>query len=146
LPRLEAEALTPVAPPEGQTADRGTETILIVEDETHVREVAREALEEYGYAIKEACNGNEALLFSERYEGPIHLLLIDLVMPGGSGREAAERLLSHRPDMKVLFMSGYTDDAVARHGVLVPSTTLLEKPFSPEALAQKVREVLDRPA
>nr|MBI3611610.1 PAS domain S-box protein [Nitrospirota bacterium] len=146
LPRLEAEALTPVAPPEGQTADRGTETILIVEDETYVREVAREGLEEYGYAIKEACNGHEASLFSERHEGPIHLLLIDLVMPGGSGREVAERLLSHRPDMKVLFMSGYPDDAVARHGVLVSNTILLEKPFSPEALAQKVREVLDWPS
>jgi PAS domain S-box-containing protein len=146
LPRVEAEALTPAASPEAKPADRGTETILLVEDEDTVLEVARDTLEEYGYTVLAACNGQEALLFSERHEGPIHLLLADVVMPGYSGREVAERLLAHCPDMKVLFMSGYMRDTIARHGVLVPGIILLEKPFRPETLARKVREVLDRRA
>jgi len=146
LPRVEAEALTPAVTPEAKPADRGTETVLLVEDEDTVLEVTRDALEEYGYTVLAARSGKEALLFSERHEGPIHLLLADVVMPGYSGREVVERLLSHRPDMKVLFMSGYMSDTIARHGVLVPGIILLEKPFRPETFARKVREVLDRRA
>ncbi|MBI3327296.1 MAG: GAF domain-containing protein, partial [Nitrospinae bacterium] len=121
----------------------GEGTVLLVEDETEVRELAHEILEMAGYTVLAAGSGKEALEMCERHTGPIHLLLTDVVMSGMSGPAVAERLTSSRPGMKVLYMSGYAGDAVAQHGVLDPDRTLLQKPFTPDALARKVREVID---
>jgi len=122
---------------------RGSETILLVEDEDAVRNLTRMILERSGYRVLEARNGGEALLLCERHKEPIQLLISDVVMPQMSGRPLADRLSSLQPAMKVLFMSGYTDDAILHHGVLEADTPFLHKPFSPDALVQKVREVLD---
>jgi two-component system cell cycle sensor histidine kinase/response regulator CckA len=124
---------------------KGTETVLLVEDEEMVRVMTREILLESGYHILEARNGNEALSVSERYQGPIHLLLTDVVMPQMGGRELAERLSKCRPEMRVLYMSGYTDDAIVRHGVLEEAMAFIQKPFAPDALGRKVREMLEAP-
>ncbi|HVO34409.1 MAG TPA: PAS domain-containing protein [Gemmatimonadales bacterium] len=124
----------------------GTETILVVEDEDAVRNVAREALYRRGYSVLEAPDAEKALEVSARFDGHIALLLTDVVMPGLSGRALADRLAPLRPDTKVLYMSGYTDAAIVEHGVLAPGLNYLQKPFTPDVLAQKVREVLDRPA
>jgi len=121
----------------------GSETILVAEDEETVRKLACQVLRNSGYQIIEVPNSREALLASERYEGPIHLLLTDVVMPQMSGRELAKRLTSLRPTMKVLYMSGYTDDAIVHHGILEPGLAFIQKPFTPGTLARKVREVLD---
>jgi PAS domain S-box-containing protein len=145
LPRVEA-------PEDGvQRADRpllphpspGTETVLLAEDEEMVRRLAREILSGNGYKVLEAGNGREALLLSEAHRGEIHLLLTDVVMPKMSGRELTERIRPLRPDLRILFMSGYTDDAILRHGVLEDGIPFLQKPFTAEELARKVREVLD---
>jgi two-component system cell cycle sensor histidine kinase/response regulator CckA len=143
LPRV-AEALAP-AKPKAAAAQipRGTETVLLVEDEEEVRALARDFLRSTGYTVLDARHGGEALLACERHAGPIQLMVTDVVMPQMSGRELAERLASLRPKMKVLYMSGYTDNAVLRHGVLDANTTFLQKPFMLDALAWKVREVLD---
>lgn len=124
-------------------APRGTETVLLVEDEESVRSLIRKILEQRGYVVLEARSGQEALDLCATYEGPIDLLLTDVVMPEMSGRELAERLLPTRAETRVLFMSGYTEDAVVRHGIENTRINFLEKPFSPAALARKVREVLD---
>ncbi|MCS6859198.1 MAG: PAS domain S-box protein [Abditibacteriales bacterium] len=121
----------------------GQETILIVEDADAVRDSAREALSQSGYTVLEARNGEEALRLSQQHAGPIHLLLTDVMMPLMSGRELAEQLTAQRPETKVLYMSGYTDNAIVNHGVLAPGIAYLQKPFSPAVLTQKVREVLD---
>jgi CheY-like chemotaxis protein len=121
----------------------GRETILLVEDEEGVRELARDILRANGYKVLEARNGNEALLITERHQGPLDLLLTDVVMPRMSGCELAERLGPLRSDLSVLYMSGYTDDAVIRHGAFGSGTAFLQKPFTPAALAQRVRETLD---
>jgi len=125
-------------------AARGTETVLVVEDEAPVRSVARQVLERHGYTVLEAPSAEAALDIATRYSGAIHLLLTDVVMPGLNGRELATRLADLRPDARVIFMSGYTDDAVTRHGVLEPGSAYVQKPFTPDAIARKVREVLDR--
>jgi len=122
----------------------GSETILLVEDEPMVRAMVRTVLAECGYTVLEAMQGDDALRLAEEHEGPIHLLLTDVVMPRMSGRELAERLTAQRPDTQVLFMSGYTDDAVMRHGVEDAEMELLQKPFTHLALAQRIRRLLDR--
>ena len=121
----------------------GTETVLLVEDEEMVRDMAKEILEESGYQVLEAKHGHEALLVAEQHHGPIHLMLSDVVMPQMSGRELAEQLTPLRREMKVLYMSGYTDDAIVHHGVLDEGMAFIEKPFTPNALARKLREVLN---
>jgi CheY-like chemotaxis protein len=120
----------------------GTETILVAEDEQIVRVLIRKVLEQAGYTVLVAGGGAEALQVAARHTGRIHLLVSDVVMPGMSGRELARRLLEARPDTKVLYLSGYADDAVERHGVLDPGTAFMQKPFSPSALALRVRDVL----
>ena len=128
-------------PPESQ-ALHGSETILLVEDDERVRVLARAILRKYGYEVLVATSGGDALLLCEQHAATIHLLLTDVVMLHMSGRELAKRLVSVRPQMKVLYMSGYTDDAVVRHGVLEATINFIQKPITPEALARKVREVL----
>jgi len=139
--RVEAPTPRPAAG-DGLAAGRG-ETVLLVEDAQRVRAVVREILEMSGYTVLEAHHGAEALELSNRHAGPIHLLVTDVVMPQMSGRELAQRLSTLRPDLKVLYMSGYTDDAIVRHGVLASGIAFLSKPFTPDALALKVRELLD---
>jgi GAF domain-containing protein/DNA-binding response OmpR family regulator len=145
LPRVD-EAPAPTTP-KATLAQRshGTETILLVEDEEEVRALARDILRAHGYTVLEAQHGGEALLTCERHPGPIQLMLTDAVMPQMSGRELAERLAPLRPEMKVLYMSGYTDDAVVRHGVRDSGIGFLQKPFTADTLARKVRDVLDAP-
>jgi len=121
----------------------GSETVLVVEDVAAVRAVAREMLERHGYTVLEAPDGETALRLAGKHQGVIRLLLTDVVMPDVSGRQLADQLLELRPDMKVLFMSGYTDDAIVRHGVLKEGIAYLQKPFTPDTMARKVRAVLD---
>jgi PAS domain S-box-containing protein len=143
LPRVDA-AVDAVEGPDGAgTSPRGHETILLVEDETDLRELALEILEMQGYVVLVAAEAREALRLSEGHAGRIDLLLTDVVMPGMSGRELAVQLAKRRPELGVLYMSGYAADAIASHGVLEPEIMLLQKPYSPAALAHKVREVLD---
>src|SRR5207244_3621235 len=120
---------------------RGSETVLLVEDEPSVRSLAHHVLELNGYHVVEAIDGQEAVLLAERHPGPIHLLVSDVVMPRLGGQALAERLLTRFPHLKVLFLSGYTNEAVHRHGVRDTEFAFLQKPFSTSALAQKVREV-----
>lgn len=145
LPRVEELAdggTASVAPVE---LPRGTETVLVVEDEPGVRAVILRTLREQGYIVLEARHGLEALHLGSRPLEAIHLLLTDVVMPQVSGREVAENLGRLHPELKVLYMSGYTDDAVVRHGILREGQAFLQKPFTPAMLAHKVREVLDAP-
>jgi CheY-like chemotaxis protein len=122
----------------------GRETILVVEDEPEVRDVITEAVQSDGYAVLFALSGSEALTVSSRHRGPIHLLLTDLVMPGMSGRDLAALLKVTRPDMVVLFMSGYNDSEILRRDALDPGVALLRKPFTLDELARAVREALDQ--
>ncbi len=133
------------AAPVAQAIPRGTETILLVEDEAELRELAKEVLEHAGYTVLEAAAAADAMLMARRHAGVIELLLTDVVMPRMSGRALAETIVAERPETRVLFMSGYTDDAILRHGVLEAGVHFLEKPFTPRVLAGKVREVLDAP-
>jgi CheY-like chemotaxis protein len=144
LPRIEdSPAILTAAVPQA-AAPQGTETVLLVEDEGTVRSVAREVLQMVGYTVLEAATGEEALQQSTLHDSPIHLLVTDVVMPGMSGRELAERLTIDYPALGVLYLSGYTDEAIAHHGVLEAGIELLHKPFTPDALARRVREVLDK--
>ena len=146
LPRLEGVAEVRAAPRRPAPAPRGTETVLLVEDEEMLRALAREVLEESGYRVLAAGGGEEALRVAGAHDGAIHLLLTDVVMPGMSGRAVAEQLASSRPGMKVLYTSGYTDDAVFQRGVLPEGTAFIAKPFTTEGLTRKVREILDSEA
>ena len=127
------------------SALHGTETILVVEDQPEVCDYATAVLQEYGYRVIQASNAAEALAVCQREPDHIHLLLTDVVMPHTSGRDLASALAVTRPRTKSLFMSGYTDDVIAQHGVLDEGTQFIQKPFSPEELAEKVREVLGAP-
>ncbi|HUO35628.1 MAG TPA: PAS domain S-box protein [Candidatus Acidoferrum sp.] len=127
---------------EGRQLPRGTETILLVEDEKGVRELTREYLQMSGYAVVDAEDGHTALELAAMHAGPIHLLMTDVVMPGISGRELADRVKKLRPDIRVLYMSGYTDQAVVHHGILENDAVLLQKPFTITTLASRLREIL----
>ena len=145
LPRVEEETSALARRDEASSMPRGDETVLLVEDEPSVRDLAVHVLRRQGYNVLEAPDGNRAFLLAQNHSGEkIHLLVTDVVMPRMGGRELADRLKSIRSDMKVLFISGYTDNAIVHHGVLDPGIEFLQKPFSPSALVQKVREVLDR--
>jgi len=122
---------------------RGTETILLAEDEDTLRALTRHLLEMYGYRVLEACDGNEALRLSDQTTNEIHVLLTDVVMPGISGRVLADQLKLKRPDVKIVFMSGYTGQRVGEKEILEPGSLFLQKPFTRESLARKIREALD---
>ena len=136
---LEAETAVPAAL-------GGTETILLVEDEDMVRQLVRETLEREGYNLLDASGAAEAQSISRRHTGTIDLLITDVVMPKLSGRELAKKLAAERPGLTVLYMSGYTDNAVLANGTLNESMAFLQKPFTPSALSRKVRQVLDQAA
>jgi two-component system cell cycle sensor histidine kinase/response regulator CckA len=143
LPRTEG-AVKSYKPKEiAPAAAKGTETILLVEDEDAVRTMISRVLQGSGYRVLEACQGKEAIEVCRKHPGLIHLMVTDVIMPQMSGRELAERLATVRPEMKVLFMSGYPDKAIVHHGVLDPGTAFLQKPFTLTALENKVREVLE---
>jgi len=143
LPRVDEKAAAVQPEPRFEEPFTVTETILLVEDEEAVRRLTRIFLEQRGYRVLEATNGAEALEVAAGHAGPIHLLLTDMVMPGMRGHELAEKLCSSRARMKVLYVSGYSDGSIAENGELGPGTAFLEKPFSSDALARKVRQVLN---
>ena len=145
LPRVDEAVETGPAGPPAAVGERGSETILLVEDDEEVRAVARDTLEAAGYVVLPAANATEVLGLTADGSRRIHLLVTDVVMPQVSGRELAERLVPAYQDLRVLYISGYTDDTILRHGVLAAGTAFLQKPFTPWALLRKVREVLDEP-
>jgi len=145
FPRVDAD-VAPAIPAPSPSTLRGTETILLVEDQEQVRAVAHAILKQNGYRVVVAQHAAEAALLCDGYADPIHLLLTDVVMPQMSGAELAKRAVLARPALKVLYMSGYTDDSVVRHGILESEMAFLQKPFTPETLTRKVREVLNAPA
>ena len=136
-------AVAQTSPAVGEDINQSGEIILLVEDDDVVRNLARRVLGDHGYSVVEARHGEEALAMSELHKGPIHLLLTDVVMPKMSGRQLAQNLERLRPDIPVLYMSGYTDDAVVRHGVQESKVPFLQKTFVPDDLVLMVRQVLD---
>lgn len=145
LPRFDQESVseTTTVQPE---IPRGRETVLLVEDEEMVRNLSREILEQHGYKVIQASDGAEGLRVCREFSGEIELMISDVVMPQMSGSELAREVATLRPEMRTLFMSGYTDDAIVRHGILDENLSFIQKPFMPDALALKAREVLDQPA
>jgi two-component system cell cycle sensor histidine kinase/response regulator CckA len=143
LPRVEHVADTPSSEPSNPLQLAGRETVLLVEDQPEVRAVARAALTRQGYTVLEAGDAAEALRIMEDEKEEIDLLLTDIVMPAMNGRELARRSTERRPGIRVLFTSGYTDEAIVRHGVIEPGAAFIQKPFTPLLLLRKVREVLD---
>jgi signal transduction histidine kinase/ActR/RegA family two-component response regulator len=143
FPRAEGAAAASASGRHPVVAPRGAETILLVEDESSVRRLARKILESQGYNVLDAGSGEKALEIAHAHDGEIHLVATDVIMPGMNGRVLWDHVRPLRPEARVLFMSGYTDDAIARHGVLESDTAFLQKPFTSQELAAKVREVLD---
>ncbi len=141
LPRIDQPVALEAESSESK-AWRGSETILLVEDDDMVRSLVRETLERHGYKVLDAASPVQARRIAERHRGVIHLLITDVVMPKVSGRELAEQMVHDRPDLKVLYMSGYTDSAVVNSGILTREVAFLQKPFTPAALIEKVRDVL----
>jgi len=142
LPRIDQPALVDAATP-GQSVRRGSETVLLVEDDEMVRHLVRESLVRAGYRVLDTSDPLEARRIADKHRGVIHLLITDVVMPKVSGRELAEELKGRRTQMKVLYMSGYTDSAIINTGILHKEVAFLQKPFTPAALTEKVRDVLD---
>jgi DNA-binding NtrC family response regulator len=145
LPRVAEQVEAKPERVELPAAGQGSETILLVEDEEAVRELASRILSAKGYSVVAATSAREAEKFAAKNAGEIHLLLTDIIMPGTSGRELARRITAKHPRTRVLYMSGYTDNVLAQGGVLEAGLSFLQKPFTPGALVQKVREVLDSP-
>ena len=144
LPRVEGEVdATVTVSAEAAIGPRGAETVLLVEDEDIVRSLAADALRMHGYTVLEAAHVGDALAICRHHEGQIHLMLTDVVMPELNGKELFDRLIIIRPDLKVLYMSGYAESGIVHDGMLEPGTAFIPKPFTPEALAAKVREVLE---
>ncbi len=143
LPRVfeEAEEIPSETP--GEELARGTETILVIEDELMIREIVNVQLLEQGFTVLLAADGEEAIRICAEHKDPIHLLLTDVVLPGMSGREAAKNITSGRPEIRVIYMSGYTANGIVHHGVLTTGLAFLQKPFSPAVLLNKIRQVLD---
>ena len=121
-----------------------SETVILVEDEARVRDLTERMLKKLGYSVLTAANGEEAMDVSRAHQGRISLLVTDVVMPNMSGKQVADALVSSRPELKVLYLSGYTENTVVHHGVLDSNVDFLAKPFSRDALARKIREVLSR--
>jgi CheY-like chemotaxis protein len=144
LPRADQAVTVPLARAAAEHGVEGTETVLLVEDEPLVRTLAARALEAHGYTVLVAPTGADALRMAREHEGPIHLLLTDVVMPQMSGTEVAERLAPLRPDVRVLYMSGYAENVVSRQGEWDDLSNYIQKPFAFKALLDKIREVLDR--
>jgi CheY-like chemotaxis protein len=143
LPQQQQRSVSAQPESVAPAARGGSETVLLVEDEPQVRDLVLAVLKARGYRVLCADSGAEAMHLEQDHPNRIHLLITDVVMPGMSGRELAEHLLSLRPELKVLFISGYTDDAVLRHGVTAPGSAFLQKPFALEDLLQRTRALLD---
>jgi CheY-like chemotaxis protein len=145
LPHVAASDPSPVLGPAMSRFPRGSETIMLVDDDEGVRAIARRILQRAGYAVLSAPDGVDAMRMISEAGGGVDLLLTDVVMPGLGGRDLVAHVRDTYPDLRVLFVSGYTEEGVRRHGVLDTESAFLEKPFTAERLAQKVREVLDTP-
>ncbi|MEW6235483.1 MAG: PAS domain S-box protein [Candidatus Omnitrophota bacterium] len=143
LPRIEGAEEKPLAPPTPFESLKGRETVMVVEDEASVRNLVSRSLNYQGYAVLTANSGGEALQICEKYLGPVHLLVTDVVMPGMNGRDLARQLLARYPEMKTIFMSGYTENAIVHHGVLEENLVFMQKPFIVDDLLRKVRETLE---
>jgi two-component system cell cycle sensor histidine kinase/response regulator CckA len=144
LPLVEGGVPSDMSQLDRKPMPHGSETILLVEDEDAVRALTCQILQMQGYAVLEARDGEQAVQVAEEHQGRFQLLVTDVVMPRMGGRRLAELLAQAHAGLKVLYLSGYTDDAVVRHGVLEAEVAFLQKPFTPSALAEKVRDVLDR--
>lgn len=143
LPATEADGRKQAERSAQQKIAGGTETILLTEDEPELRELTRIFLQSYGYKVLEAASGSQAIRIAEECPDPIHLLLTDVIMPGMSGRQLGEKILGKRSQIKIVYMTGYTDDMVVQHRVLEPGVQLLQKPFTKAELGMKVRATLD---
>ena len=143
FPRVEGKQTLKSSQDKSESAFRGSETILVVEDEIGVRALACRILRERGYNVIEAADGKEALRLAREHDGEIHLVITDVIMPGMSGRELVAQLKAVRPQIEALYVSGYTDNVIVHHGILDSGIAFLQKPFTVEGLARKVREVID---
>jgi CheY-like chemotaxis protein len=144
LPRVEEEAVKSAKDALPPDLPVGTETILLVEDEEMVLDLDVQILERLGYKVLRGTNGAEAIAVAQKYDNRIDLLMTDVVMPGMNGSELATQLVLHHPEMKVLFTSGYSENVISHHGVLAEGVSFIGKPYTPMALARKVREELDK--
>jgi CheY-like chemotaxis protein len=143
FPQVQERGSSSMSRPDVSTPPRGSETVLLVEDDDAVRALARHVLQISGYTVLEASNGRDAVQLAENHQGQIHLLVTDVVLPFLGGQQIAVLLRAMKPDLKVLYCSGYPDDAIVQHGTLEGGAAFLQKPYSPFLLAQKVRDVLD---